>query len=536
MGKRSYERLGLSVSVALGTLGASGLARATTYSIAPGANLGQEIAKLTAGDELELAGGTYTLTSKLSITVKGTAAAPIVIRAKAGETPVITRDPSQNVINVENTEYVVLRGLEVEKGSHGIRINNSSFITVEDCHIHDTGDVALSANIPGASYQGLVIRRNHIHHTNGTGEGMYLGCNNNGCQMYDSLIEGNYIHHTNQSTVSQGDGIEIKQGSYNNIVRDNVIHDTNYPCILVYGTAGKAVNLLERNAMWGCGDHGIQAEADAIIRNNLVLGAKADGIRNQLHQQQAVKDLTIVHNTVLNTGTALRTDSVSGPVVIANNALYSQGGNSVRVSGDTTKITIAGNFGMGSPQNVSAGFTAGGNLATDFVDAAFDASKLNVFPKAGSKLIGAGDSQYVAADDFNGTQRGGVADVGAYKYDAAGNPGWPVTTGFKDVTGSGGSGTGGAGGSAGGSGGAAGSAAGGAGGTSAGGTSAGGTSAGGTSAGGTSAGGAAGGTATGATSSDDGGCGCRAPTSAPNAWGALLMALGLAGLRRRRRG
>jgi len=247
-------------------------ALAASYEVGPSANLGQEIAKLKAGDELVLQGGTYTLTSKLTIGVSGTAALPIVIRSKDGETAHITRDASQNVINVENAQYVVLRRLEVSKGSHGIRMLASSFITVEDCHIHDTADVALSANVGGSKYQGLIIRRNHIHHTNGTGEGMYLGCNNDGCQMFDSLIEGNYVHHTNQSTVSQGDGIEIKQGSYNNIVRDNVIHDTNYPCILVYGTAGKAVNLLERNAMWNCGDHGIQAEADAIIRNNLLLG------------------------------------------------------------------------------------------------------------------------------------------------------------------------------------------------------------------------------------------------------------------------
>lgn len=513
-------------------------ALAASYEVGPSANLGQEIAKLKAGDELVLQGGTYTLTSKLTIGVSGTAASPIVIRSKDGETAHITRDASQNVINVENAQYVVLRRLEVSKGSHGIRMLASSFITVEDCHIHDTADVALSANVGGSKYQGLIIRRNHIHHTNGTGEGMYLGCNNDGCQMFDSLIEGNYVHHTNQSTVSQGDGIEIKQGSYNNIVRDNVIHDTNYPCILVYGTAGKAVNLLERNAMWNCGDHGIQAEADAIIRNNLVLGAQADGIRNQLHQQQSVEDLTIVHNTVLNQGDALRSDAIKSNVIIANNALYSQNGNALRASGTLTALTVAGNVGMGSTQGVTSGFTGGGSLSADFVDAAFGGAKLNVFPKAGSKLIAAGSATYVTSDDFNGTARGGVADVGAYKY-AASNPGWTVGAGFKDATGAGGSGgsggTSGSGGAA--TGGAAGSAAGGSAGTAAGGNagattggaSSGGTSSGGASSGGSSSGGASGG----GDSDDDGGCGCRtAPARANPTW---LLAAGLAALAARRR-
>lgn len=32
-------------------------------------------------------------------------------------------------------------------------------------------------------------------------------------------------------------------------------------------------NVIERNVMWGCGDHGIQSAADVIIRNNIVLGS-----------------------------------------------------------------------------------------------------------------------------------------------------------------------------------------------------------------------------------------------------------------------
>ena len=38
----------------------------------------------------------------------------------------------------------------------------------------------------------------------------------------------------NGATITQGDGIEIKKGSYANIVRDNVIHDVNYPGITMY--------------------------------------------------------------------------------------------------------------------------------------------------------------------------------------------------------------------------------------------------------------------------------------------------------------
>jgi MYXO-CTERM domain-containing protein len=498
----------------------SGALSAAMTEIAPGANLQAEIDKLGPGDELVLQGGTYTLGAKLVIGVSGTAAAPIVIRAKDGETPVITRDESQNVINVENAQYVSLIGLEITGGSHGIRLLSSSFIAIERCHIHDTGDVALSANIPGSQYQGLRIVRNHIHHTNGTGEGMYLGCNQNACQMFDSLIEGNYIHHTNQAGVIQGDGIEIKQGSYGNIVRDNVIHDTNYPCLLLYGTAGKAQNLVERNAMWRCGDHGIQVEADAIVRNNLILSAAVDGIRNQNHQQMNVKDLEIVHNTIVNVGNAIRSDHIAGSVLIANNALYSQTGSALRVAGTLTGLVVSGNVGAGSLQGVSSGVDTSGSLALDFVDAAFDTSKLDVFPKPGSKLIAAGDAQHVVVDDFNGTLRAGVADVGAYKFTESGNPGWPVGEGPKPEGGAGGAGgSSGAGGGSAGGGGASGSgAAGGASGSA------------GTGGGGTAGSAAAAGASPADGSGDDAGCGCRigkdrTPAPLPLALAGLALAL-----------
>src|SRR2546426_212276 len=80
-----------------------------------------------------------------------------------------------------------------------------------------------------------IIRGNHIHHTGllassvGTteGEGMYVGCNNATCVASNHLIEGNYIHHTRGTSAGGNDGIEVKAGSYGNIIRNNVIHDTN---------------------------------------------------------------------------------------------------------------------------------------------------------------------------------------------------------------------------------------------------------------------------------------------------------------------
>ena len=142
------------------------LAPASSFAveIAPGGDLRAAIAMLRPGEELVLAGGTYNFDSRFHVTVSGTAAQPIVMRAKAGEKPIIHQsNGSQNIFEIYVSRYFC-RGIEFTGGSHGVRLMDSDFVTIEDCEIHDTGDVALSAN-SGGTYEGLKMLRNHIHHT-----------------------------------------------------------------------------------------------------------------------------------------------------------------------------------------------------------------------------------------------------------------------------------------------------------------------------------------------------------------------------------
>jgi MYXO-CTERM domain-containing protein len=385
--------------------------------------------------------------------MKGTAQAPIVVRAKDGEHPHLNRPAvDQNIIDFDDVAYVEVRGIEFSGGSAGLRMINANFMTIRDCEVHDTDDVAISAN-SGSDYNGLKIIHNDIHHTSSTGEGMYIGCNSNGCRVHDSLFEGNHIHDTNGPNVSQGDGIEIKEGSYNNVVRDNVIHDTGYPCIITYSTVGNGgPNIIERNVLWHCGDHAIQSAADAVIRNNIILGSAANGIANQPHQAGTPSNLQILHNTILHpTNEAISSTGITGSVVIANNAVYAKQSNAIRVSGTLTQVVVEGNVGVGALSGASSGL-ATGDLAADFVAASFSGAPPNdVYPKGGSKLIGAGAAAYLVTDDFDGALRNGVADVGAYRYAQGGGPLWPIAAAFKNAAGAtvGGTGTGGAGGAAG---------------------------------------------------------------------------------------
>jgi hypothetical protein len=224
-------------------------------------------------------------------------------------------------------------------------------VTLEDNEVYETGDVAISAN-SGGTYEGLVIRHNHIHHTNGTGEGMYLGCNDDTCRVANSVIEWNYVHHTNGPTVEQGDGIELKEGSYGNTIRNNVIHDTNYPGIITYSARGNGpANVIEGNVIWNTNDFAIQSAADSIIRNNVILGT----IGLQAHQAGSPSNQVIVHNTIVTDGDGIAIRNVSGSVVIANNAIYSSGGNAIRlISGTLSLVTLAGNVGLGGVSGAPA--------------------------------------------------------------------------------------------------------------------------------------------------------------------------------------
>jgi hypothetical protein len=416
----------------VGCLLALFVAPAFAVDISPGGDLRAAIAALRPGEELVLAGGTYTVSSGFNVTVVGTEAQPIVMRARTGERALIRQtNASQNIIEIQGSRYFVVRGIEFTGGSHGIRLMDSDFITIEDCEIHDTGDVALSAN-SGGTYEGLKLLRNHIHHTNGTGEGMYLGCNSDGCRVANSLIANNYIHHTNGPTVDQGDGIELKAGSYGNVIRDNVIHDTFYPGIITYSAAGNGpANVIEGNLIWNVSDNAIQSAADAIIRNNILL----DGpIALQSHDGGSPTNMQVVHNTIITEGNGIEVRNVVGPVLVANNAVYSQSGTAIRlISGNLGQVTVAGNVGHGGLEGTSSGFVEGHGIAADLVNGHYGVPPIDVFPKTGSALIGAAAPAHVTASDFNGTSRTGSNDAGAYRYSATGNPGWVLAPAFKNA-------------------------------------------------------------------------------------------------------
>ena len=375
--------------------------RVIQHTTVDGDALVKAVAALQPGDQLVLAAGTYNVNRLWDIRVSGTATAPIWIVAAPSAKVIITRpDAEQNVVNIGQggpVQYLCLRGVEITGGSHGLRLGQCSHVWIDQCHIHHTGGVLLSAN--SAHTHRLFLTRNHIHHGGGHGEGMYLGGNNGQFIMSESVIAQNHIH---DCQGSQGDGIEVKQGSWGNLIAENDVHDTQYPCITVYGTAGKPVNIIERNLCRRSADHTMQVQGEAIVRNNILISAKGSGFASTDHQGKTL-NLQVLHNTIINTGTAFNGNSWNGRegMILANNILYSRDKNALNFPNGSAGVTITGNIILGT--GPKQGSSPGRGLE-DFVNLTWDGTKHDATPTAQAPFHHA-DPKYLQPTDYTNSPR-----------------------------------------------------------------------------------------------------------------------------------
>ncbi|MFT5495794.1 MAG: hypothetical protein ACI9TH_001187 [Kiritimatiellia bacterium] len=320
---------------------------------------------LRPGDEVVLKAGVYSDARMLTLAHRGSRDRPIIIR---GEGAVIKRpDARQNTINMIGVQYLKLQDIEITGGDTAIRISGTReyparSVTLEGLHIHHIGGVGVTCNHEGNTYAEMHFLRNHIHHTGGHGEGFYLGGNDASAIFHSSIVELNYIHDLKGGTVSQGDGIELKHGSYGNLVRGNVIHDTKYPGIIVYGTCGEAVNDITGNLIWNSGDHGIQAAADAKVSGNVIVYPGSDGIYASTHQGAKPGNL-LIHDNIVRVrggGRAIRInrpdDGYAGQISVRDNLfMHERDGVAIRVAPEDGKLLIQRNRGQGGVEGVKLG-------------------------------------------------------------------------------------------------------------------------------------------------------------------------------------
>jgi len=413
------------------------LALAAPIDVWEGDDLWATLADLPPGAEVVVHGGTWTTRQGSgswyrALVWEGTEAEPIVVRAAEAESVRIEGDPagSQNVLDLSGS-WFTLQGFEIVYGSHGLRLGGSSHGAVVDNRVHDTADVGISMNRDGQRYESMLLRGNEVYDTGGTGECFYLGCNEGSCTVADSIVEYNYCHDT--AGTEQGDGIELKSGSHGNVIRHNVVVNTNYPGITLYGTYGAPRNRAEGNLVWGTVDNGIQVVGEVEVVGNIVIDAGAYGIYSKASQGSTPDALHIAHNTVLRAGDAcFRANDWDGvtDALVANNAFLCDGGTAIRLGGGTGAARFVGNVATGDSA-VSEGVRDGGSAAA-LVN---DPGEPDLWPVDGSLLVDGGESDGATPTDFDCRTRDSTPDVGAYGWYAGGGPGWPLRPGFKTCAG-----------------------------------------------------------------------------------------------------
>ncbi len=375
--------------------------RVIRHANTDGESLVRAVAALKPGDKLLIAAGTYSVSRMWDIRVSGTATAPVWIEAEPGATVVITRpDARQNVLNIGQggpVEYLCLRRIEITGGSHGLRLGRCSHVWIDQCHIHHTGEVCLSAN--SADTRRLYLTRNHIHHGGGHAEGMYLGANNGQYIMSESVIALNHIH---DCQGDQGDGIEVKQGSWGNLIAENDIHDTQYPCITVYGTSGKPVNIIERNLCRRSADNTMQVQGEAIVQNNIIIGGAGAAFASTDHQGKTI-NLQVLHNTIVNTGHGFSGSSWNARqgLILANNVIYSREKNALNFPNGSQGVLISGNVVVGAGPKQG---TSPGRGLEDFAGMAWNGSAFDAHPTGPAPFLKA-NPRYLQPVDYFGKAR-----------------------------------------------------------------------------------------------------------------------------------
>ncbi|MCX7806239.1 MAG: right-handed parallel beta-helix repeat-containing protein, partial [Planctomycetota bacterium] len=230
------------------------------------------------------------------------------------------------------------------------------------------------------------------------------------------VFERNWIHHTGGD---QGDGIEINAGSVGNAVRDNVIHDTKYPCIFVENIEAGPPNVIERNVCWGAKDNVVQINGNAIVRNNIFLGPG---------------------KAVLRLGPEGKPRPGPASTVKAfNNLVWSQGGEpAVSFAGDL-EVVFANNIVDGGIIGKPKGLLTNNYWRREVLGEnavpgppEYDAAAKAFYPLSDSLTDkGWGGDRYVPLDDFDGNARTGAPDVGPYERVGIAHSGWKISPGLK---------------------------------------------------------------------------------------------------------
>ncbi len=391
---------------------------------------------VNAGDTVYVRGGTYQ--EAVTITRSGTAGAFITFAAYPGETPIIDANGLALAnyfdagLRINYASYVRISGFRVQNITDGFGIicYHADNCIVENNRTYNT----LHSGIASWTSTNTVIQGNEIELANNDGEQEALTVT----QSAFVQVLNNHVHHGGPGS-NGGEGIDVKDGSHDILIKGNYVHDMNRLCLYVDAWDSPTYNVtLDGNRAHNCFRYGIALASERggelynvqvvnnilyqNVRTGIVIADWDSGYPHPIH------DITIVNNTTYDNGDAawgggidVLEPTVQG-ITIRNNI----------VSQNSFFTILAENVPASAltvDHNLIDGFRnqTGELKGTDYVEAAprfVDAAAANFHLLADSPAIDQGASTGAPDHDIDGAARpgNGLWDIGAYEFQAGPQP------------------------------------------------------------------------------------------------------------------
>jgi hypothetical protein len=250
-------------------------------------------------------------------------------------------------IIVDKAHGVVVDGCEVDHacqtgGEESVTVKRSAEITVQNCHVHDTGHEGIDAK-EGAKH--VRVLNNHVHHTQA--QGLYADAWDS--DTFDIRFEGNRVHDCMAGAV-----VSTESGGF--------LHDVWYVNNLIYDCRGPGMIV----SKWGDPKRTHRMENIYFLNNTVV---------NNGHGKD--------HPT-WGGGMLMENDQATN-VVVANNILSKNPDGQLRITGNLPPITYT------AMNNLLDGVTEDLGKGNVIAPAGFaDAAKKDFRLLPGSKAINAG--------------------------------------------------------------------------------------------------------------------------------------------------
>ena len=204
---------------------------AATVSVTTARELMAAVDQAGPGTVIKMAPGTYS--DQINMTANGTATNPIWICGPRSAVINVGSIQNNHGIQISNSSNLVIAGMTVTNSLKGISVIRSTNVTVADTLVDNIGyeGIHLRAFTTDSTVVGNTItntgQRNPFY-----GEGIYIGTSdNNWCaqtnckpdQTDRTLVMANNISRTGSQP------IEVKEGTSNGTIRNNVIDGANMP-------------------------------------------------------------------------------------------------------------------------------------------------------------------------------------------------------------------------------------------------------------------------------------------------------------------